>query len=238
LRDFTGLQDFQGKSFVDVGCGSGLFSYAAFELGAKRITSFDQDPLAVKCCDYMRSRAGNPNNWEVKRGSILDKGFVEGLGRYGIVYAWGVLHHTGSMWQAIANAAKLVKPEGLYYLALYNKASGLAGSSAWLRIKRLYNLSPSIGKRMLEVSYTSALTLGMALMTRDRVGRIERTAGRGMYWKTDAIDWLGGYPYEFAAPDDVNFFIAKTFPEFALVQTKLTKGLGNNWFLYENRGSG
>jgi 2-polyprenyl-6-hydroxyphenyl methylase/3-demethylubiquinone-9 3-methyltransferase len=185
----------------------------------------------------MRSRAGNPENWEVMRGSILDQGFVDALGRHDIVYAWGVLHHTGSMWQAIANAAKLVKPEGLYYLALYNKAKGLAGSSLWLQIKRLYNMSPRMGKRMLEVSYTSALTLGMAFKTRDPIGRIERTAGRGMYWKTDAIDWLGGYPYEFATPEEVSLFIAKKFPDFVLVKTMLTIGLGNNWFLYERRRS-
>ena len=58
--------------------------------------------------------------------------------------------------------------------------------------------------------------------------------GRGMYWKTDLVDWLGGYPYEFATVDEVFAFMKKEFPSFTLTNLRTEPGLGNNWFLYRN----
>lgn len=41
------LPDLQGKTFLDVGCGSGLFSIAAGALGAKKVLGFDYDPDSI-----------------------------------------------------------------------------------------------------------------------------------------------------------------------------------------------
>src|SRR3989339_882349 len=116
LKEFMKISDFNGKTFLDIGCGSGLFSYAAYKLGAKEVISFDIDIQSVKCCELLKSRENNPKNWKVIHGSILDKEFIKKLPRADIVYSWGVLHHTGKMWQAIENAAKLVKPGGCFYI--------------------------------------------------------------------------------------------------------------------------
>jgi 2-polyprenyl-6-hydroxyphenyl methylase/3-demethylubiquinone-9 3-methyltransferase len=32
---------------------------------------------------------------------------------------------------------------------------------------------------------------------------------RGMRWKTDIIDWLGGYPYESASLDEIRSFVER-----------------------------
>ena len=72
LVDFLNMPDLRGQSFLDVGCGSGLFSYAAFKLGAKSIVSFDLDPYSVECCKYLRDKADNPPHWKVLQGSDLD----------------------------------------------------------------------------------------------------------------------------------------------------------------------
>jgi len=239
LTDFLNVPDLRGKSFLDIGCGSGLFSYAAFKLGAKRLVSFDVDPFSVECCKYLHGKAGTPSHWEVTEGSILDPGFLEGLGTFDIVYSWGVLHHTGRMWDAIDNSARLVNAGGCYYIALYNKILSRNGSTSWihpfwLKIKQTYNRHPGLATYVLE-------PLAMAAYMSMVVARLENPvthlknykSHRGMSWKTDATDWLGGYPYEFATVEEVFKFVKSTFQEFNLMNIKVTSGRGLNWFLFQ-----
>ncbi|MHC4775005.1 MAG: class I SAM-dependent methyltransferase, partial [Planctomycetota bacterium] len=135
IRDFTGLPDLKGKSFVDIGCGSGLFSYAAHRLGADRLVSFDVDEFSVRCCRHLHERAGAPASWIVRSGSILDEQLVAELGTFDVVYSWGVLHHTGRMWDALRHAGGMVNRSGYFYITIYNNRRGLRGSRSWLRIK-------------------------------------------------------------------------------------------------------
>ena len=100
------------RSFVDVGCGSGLFSLAALRLRAERVHSFDFDPESVACTEALRASHHDASNWSIDRASILDKRYVDSLGQFDVVYAWGVLHHTGAMWDAIRAVTRLVKPGG------------------------------------------------------------------------------------------------------------------------------
>jgi len=98
----TGLA---GSSFIDIGCGSGIHSLAAFQAGATYILSFDFDVESVKTTEYIRqSKADSPDSWQVQQGSILDEDYVASLGQYDIVYSWGVLHHTGDVWTAIKHS--------------------------------------------------------------------------------------------------------------------------------------
>ena len=108
LREALGLSGpsaLLGKTFLDIGSGSGLFSLAARRMGA-RVYSFDYDPVSVACTVELRSRHfPDDSEWTVKEGSVLDPSFLKGLGSFDIVYAYGSLHHTGDMWRALANAA-------------------------------------------------------------------------------------------------------------------------------------
>jgi 2-polyprenyl-6-hydroxyphenyl methylase/3-demethylubiquinone-9 3-methyltransferase len=79
LKDFTGLETFDGFTFLDIGCGSGLFSLAAYRMGASGIVSFDYDPFSVKCCEYLKEKEGSPENWSVSEGSILNSEFLENI---------------------------------------------------------------------------------------------------------------------------------------------------------------
>ncbi|MBI4965543.1 MAG: class I SAM-dependent methyltransferase [Desulfomonile tiedjei] len=240
LREFLNLPDLKGRSFVDIGCGSGLFSYAAFNLGAERIVSFDVDPESVQCCKYLHDLAGKPSNWEIHEGSILDRGFVLGLGTFDLVYSWGVLHHTGKMWEAIDAAAGLVNPGGLYYIALYNKILARDGGAAWvhsfwLAVKRTYNSWPRLSVYLLEYPALAAYLAMVAAKGQNPFTHVKNyRSHRGMSWRTDATDWLGGYPYEFATVEEVFRFIKEKFPDFNLVNIKVTSGRGLNWFLFEN----
>ena len=233
LTGFMQLRDLKGRTFLDVGCGSGLFSLAAFRLKAERVVSFDQDPLAVECCRQLRKESGNPFIWQVEDGSILDGRFLSKLGKFDVVYAWGVLHHTGNMWRAVANSARLVRVDGLLYMALYNRVPGVLGSEFWLRVKRLYNSSSAIGQATLEVLYLIAhftISLGK---DRSATNESRRIGARGMFWRTDITDWLGGYPYEFASSIEVLEYMQVNFPNFELTNVMQAKGLANNWYLFK-----
>ena len=72
--------------------------------------------------------------------SIVSDDDVRSLPKADVVYSWGVLHHTGAMWQGITNAASLVKPGGLLYLMLYRDA---VLAPVWKRVKWCYVKSPS-----------------------------------------------------------------------------------------------
>jgi len=234
LLDFLRVRDLKGKSFLDIGCGSSIFSYAAFGLGADKITSFDIDPFSVDCCRYLHTRAGNPDNWKVLHGSILDDQFVPGLGGYDIVYSWGVLHHTGRMWDAIKRSAKLVNKNGYYYIAIYNKMRNELGSDFWLRIKKFYNRYPLLGKYILEPIYMSVFFIRDIIRLKNPLRKVKSYKQvRGMEWRTDIRDWLGGYPYEFATVEEVVGFMRSQFPDIKLVKVESCTGLGNNSFLFK-----
>ena len=234
LIEFLGIENLRGKSFLDIGCGSGLFSYGAFQLGAERIVSIDIDPFSVQCCQHMHEKAHHPSHWQISQGSVLDKPFISQFKDFDIIYSWGVLHHTGRMWEAIQNAAELVKPGGVFYIAIYNKVEGPIGSEFWLRIKKIYNFGPKFLRPVLEFLYTAALVSREIVMRRNPVKYVKNyQQDRGMSLDTDVKDWLGGYPYEFATSQEIIDFMKKHFPAYVLTNTKTCASIGNNWFLFK-----
>jgi len=239
LTEFLGVDDLQGKALLDIGCGSGLFSLAAVRLGAARVVSFDIDVFSVECCKYLREKEGDPEKWEVHTGSVLDGEFLSQLGCFDIVYSWGVLHHTGKMWEALRNSAALVRPEGHYYIAIYNKILSRNGSASWIhdfwiKIKQVYNSSPILASYVLEPLAMSAYIAMLVAKLENPVYHIRNyKSHRGMSWRTDATDWLGGYPYEFATVEEIFKFVRSEFPDFNLTNLKVTSGRGLNWYLFQ-----
>jgi len=240
LTEFYGSDNFlKGKTFVDVGCGSGLFSLAAYQLGASKIMSFDVDVDAVRCCEYLRKKEGDPDNWHVSQGSILDKEFVSRFGKYDFVYSWGVLHHTGDMWKAIENTADIVANGGLLYLAIYNKVDywgidrdGRFGSSSfWLREKKIYSRLPLFLQNCIDYGAMVAMIFLYLVTLNNPIKKIcGHQENRGMSWRIDIKDWLGGYPYEYASVDEIFHFIKKR--GFVLENLKSSNGLRNNEYLF------
>ena len=239
LVAFCGAGAIQGKTFLDIGCGSGLFSLAAHALGAKRILSFDVDPQSVACTRLLWERAGKPVAWEVRDGSILDPSLLSSLGAFDLVYSWGVLHHTGRMWDAIQNAASLVAPGGLLYIAIYNKAEGwrlypdgrLGPSTFWVKEKRIYARLPWIVQNVIDYALIGLYVVMQTLMLRNPFRRMrEHVKLRGMSFRIDLKDWLGGYPYEYASVEEVTRFLADR--GFVRENLLAPGGLLNNEFLF------
>ena len=136
LKQMLEIDNLEGRSFLDIGSGSGLFSLAARRLGA-RVHSFDYDPHSVACTKELRRRYfNNDPDWRIEEGSALDFDYVRSLGVFDVVYSWGVLHHTGAMWTALDNAQLAVAAGGKLFVAIYNDLG--SRSRRWRWIKRTY----------------------------------------------------------------------------------------------------
>lgn len=206
LAALVGAERIAGRSFLDVGCGSGLFSLAAADLGAARVHGFDVSENSVRASrdNLARLRPERERDGTVTftQGSVLDPGFTAALDPADTVYAWGSLHHTGAMWQAVDEAARLTAPGGTLVLALYNRHWT---SPLWLRVKRLYNTLPPAGRRAMVAALSVPVFLGVWATTR----RWPLSRDRGMDFHYDLVDWIGGYPYEYASPDETAAHMAR-----------------------------
>lgn len=196
------------RTFLDIGSGSGLFSLAARRLGAS-VFSFDFDPDSVACAKKLKEQFfPNDPNWTVRQGSVLDEAFIGALGSFDIVYSWGVLHHTGSMWKAIDKAASLVKPGGCFFISIYNNQG--RASRMWTAAKRAYNSLPKPLRFLVLFPCLIRLWGPRTVIDLMRGKPFETwrnySTNRGMSAWHDVVDWVGGYPFEVAKPEEIFAF--------------------------------
>lgn len=192
----------RGASWLDIGSGSGIHSLAAHRLGATEITAVDIDNDSVETTRRVLARHGVQAT--VERMSVFN---LESLGQFDIVYAWGVLHHTGDMWEAVRCAANRVRPGGLLAIALYQKTQ-LCG--AWLREKKWYTSASEPMRMLARGLYISSFIANTALSGRNPLKQVrEYKTFRGMSFRHDVHDWLGGYPYESSSVQETNEFVSR-----------------------------
>ena len=234
LQAFLPPESMRGKTWLDIGSGSGLSSLVAARLGCARVHSFDYDAESVECTREIKRRyLAAASQWTIEQGSALDRDYLESLGSWDIVYAWGVLHHTGSMWTALANAAERVVPGGLLWIAIYNDQGGI--SVHWRKVKTLYNRN-RLGRALVLATGIPYFVLrglaGDVLRRQDPTRRYRMyRESRGMSVVHDWVDWLGGMPFEVASPEAILSFYR---PRGFVLERLVTCGgsLGCNEFLF------
>jgi 2-polyprenyl-3-methyl-5-hydroxy-6-metoxy-1,4-benzoquinol methylase len=236
LKMMLEAEGLQGKSFLDIGSGSGLFSLVARRLGA-RVHSFDYDHQSVACAQELKRRYfPSDTDWTIGQGSVLDTGYMEALGQFDIVYSWGVLHHTGAMWQALENARLPVAPGGKLFIAIYNDQG--RRSRIWRSVKRFYCAGTAARIFVSALFIPCFIAGGLAKDLLRGRNPLTRYTGykksRGMSVLHDLIDWLGGYPFEVARPEEIlSFYQTRGFTLEKLVTCG--GGLGNNQFIFTRR---
>ena len=189
-----------GRSFLDIGCGSGVHALAALRLGANRVMGVDIDANSIGAAKGVLTRFAEGGAWSLEERSVFSLDPAR-QGVFDIVYSWGVLHHTGDLAGAITCAAKMVRPGGLLALALYRPTTL---DPFWVAEKRWYATASPAWQRFAQNLYLGALGLG--LLTRGRTLRSYRKAyvgRRSMSLDHDVHDWLGGYPYESIGADEL-----------------------------------
>lgn len=196
LINLLGQNQLDNGDFLDIGCGSGIFALAAKSIGASRVTAFDLSRESIEAANQNKTRFGfKDEDVLFFQSSIFDIS-PDQLGLFDIVYSWGVLHHTGAMYRSIDRAASFVQDNGLFIIAIYNRhwTSGI-----WRIIKYCYNKSPMFIQKIMEIFFTGIIFIAKLLIT----GGNPLKKDRGMSFYYDIIDWLGGYPYEYASKDEV-----------------------------------
>ena len=198
-------EEVAGRGFLDVGCGSGLSMLAALRLGAREVIGVDIDPASVRAARALLGRHAPGGSWRVEEASALDLS-PEAHGRHEVVHSWGVLHHTGAMWDAVDRVCRLVAPGGRLALALYGRTPFCP---LWAVEKRLYARAHPAVQAAIRGPFKAALLLRVAAGGRDAIAYVRgyRTR-RGMDWAHDVQDWLGGYPYESVRPAELRAFLA------------------------------
>jgi SAM-dependent methyltransferase len=206
LRRLVG-GELSGKRFLDIGCGSGLHALAALRLGALEVVAVDLDRKSVETTRTMLEVHAAGKAWRVLEMSVFDLD-ASAIGRFDVVYSWGVLHHTGDMRRALRVAATLVAPGGVFVFALYRRTRLCR---FWKVEKKWYAGASPLGQAVARSIFVGLFRVALPIVGKRSFRQYvkEYSGRRGMDFYHDVHDWLGGWPYESISAGGVQEFMGR-----------------------------
>lgn len=115
---FYSAEEVQGKSVLDAGCGTGIFSIIFAQNGAARVTGIDISEGSLRTAKSLKEKF-NLINTEFRKLDMLALPFPEET--FDIVWAWGTVHHTTAPFRAMEELIRVLKPSGSLLLAVYKR---------------------------------------------------------------------------------------------------------------------
>ncbi len=199
--------DLKGKTFLDIGSGSGIHSLAALKLGAKSIVAIDIDYNSTKTTQQTLAKyEEHHGQWKALNINIFESNAVIDE-KFDVVYSWGVLHHTGDMKHALEQSISYLNNDGHLLIALY-VATPFCG--IWKHLKWFYSKLPTLLQKPILWLYSALRLIIMPLKGKNPITFLKNYhKNRGMNFLHDGHDWLGGYPYQSISKTDLQKLLEK-----------------------------
>jgi ubiquinone/menaquinone biosynthesis C-methylase UbiE len=115
---FYAPEEVKGKTVLDAGCGTGIFSTIFARNGAAMVTGIDISPGSLGTAESLKERFGLTNA-KFEQQDMLHLPYPDAS--FDIVWAWGTVHHTTNPPAAITELMRTLKPGGSLFLAIYKK---------------------------------------------------------------------------------------------------------------------
>lgn len=133
---------FRGLRVLDIGCGTGRWSYALAALGA-RVVAVDVSDAAVEVTREVTQGVGDV---QVLQASLFRLPFA--AQEFDFVVCWGVLHHTPDTRTAFQAIAPIVRPGGMLYVMVYERRNPVKVIGTELLRIAMRRLSPEARYRL------------------------------------------------------------------------------------------
>jgi len=115
---FFSPEEVNGKSVLDAGCGTGIFSIIFANNGTAKVTGIDISNGSLDTARNLKNKFGIHNAEFIKQ-DMLELSFPDES--FDIVWAWGTVHHTTNPFKAITELIRVLKKNGSILLAVYTK---------------------------------------------------------------------------------------------------------------------
>lgn len=120
ILDFAGFHLWRGRRVLEIGCGIGSDAEQFARHGAEYVgIDISQESL-----DICRQRFGVYElHGEFHQGSVTDLDFLQSLGKFNLVYSYGVLHHFPGMGSHLSNITNVLPQGGELRFMVYARNS-------------------------------------------------------------------------------------------------------------------
>ncbi len=115
---FYTAEEVQGKTVLDAGCGTGIFSIIFANNGAEHVTGIDISEGSLETARGLKAQF-KLDSVKFQKENMLKLPFPDE--HFDIVWAWGSVHHTTNPLGAIEELMRVLKKGGSLFLAIYKR---------------------------------------------------------------------------------------------------------------------